>query len=155
MLIVSKIQREGGSRITVGGATYVFEPTGPDGEHMCEIEDTGHIKRLLSIPEGFEPYDPTEAKGLMPKPKPRPSPEQALEEAIEPAADLPQAEAGDPDPESELEVAIEADVDDGLEELTDLDLSHAYKDEFDKAPTPNMKRATMINRIRKARSSKE
>ncbi|WP_104019125.1 hypothetical protein [Roseovarius nitratireducens] len=156
MLIVSKIQRTGGSRVTVGGSDYHFEPRGPKGEHVAEVENEAHIKRLLSVPEGFEPYDPGEAKDIMPDPDPEPTPEERLESAIEPDGNDEGVDDGDDDTaEDSLENNVEPDQDDGLEDMSDLDLSHAYKDEFDAMPRKNMKRETIIRHIRKARADAE
>lgn len=149
MLIVSKIERKGGSRVTIGGSEYLFEPRGPKGEHVAEVENRDHIERFLSVPEGFAPYDPEEAKEIMP----HPTPEQRLEDGVEPdEGDEDGENEGEDDPESTLENRIEPDQDDGLEEMSDLDLSHAYKDEFDAAPRKNMKRETIVRHIRKARA---
>lgn len=150
MLIVSKIQRQGGSRVTVQGSEYMFEPRGPKGEHVAEVENPEHIKRFLSVPEGFASYDPEEAKGIL---MPEPSPEQRLESNVEPDDGGEDGEdEGEDDPESAIENNVEPDQDDGLDDMPDLDLSHAYKDEFDAMPRKNMKRETIIRHIRKARA---
>jgi len=157
MLIVSKIERKGGSRITVSGKTYDFTPNEKTGLHMCEVEDKDHAARLISISEGFEAFDPKDAEELLCS---EPSaaansneqaPEQRLESEIEPGSNEPgDDDLSDDDPEAKLENNIEPDQDDGLEDLGDLDLVHAYEDALGKPPAKNMKRATMINHIRKA-----
>lgn len=161
MLIVSKIERQGGSRITVSGKTYDFTPNAKTGLHMCEVADKDHAARLLSISEGFEAFDPDDAKDLAVPTEPENSPEQRLEDQIEPGGNEPGDDNGEPDAESDaqaeeaeakLENAIEPDQDDGLEELGDLDLTHAYEDAVGKPPATNMKRATMIKHIRKAQA---
>lgn len=53
MLIESLIRRAGGSEIDMVTAKYRFLPRG-DGRHVAEVTDRDHIKRLLSITEGFE-----------------------------------------------------------------------------------------------------
>lgn len=148
MLIVSKIRRTGGTRVTIDGKDYEFKPTDQSGEkHVCDVEDEAAIQRLLSVPEGFEAMHPGEAVDFTPTPKP--TPEDRLEADIDPNAEEP-VEAGKDDAEATLEADIEPDNSDGLNDLTDLDLSHAYKDVFGKAPHGRMKRETIITEIRKA-----
>lgn len=155
MLIVSKIERQGGSRITIGNTAYMFEPTGKSGKHMCEIKDEAHIKRLLSITEGFEPFDPEEAAEFLPDPDDfavlQEGPRENEGEGEPDDAD----KAAHEEAEATLETTIEPDADDGLDEMDDITLAHAYEDEFDKKPAATMKRETMINRIRKARAEAE
>lgn len=51
--IVSLIRREGGSHIDLGGKHYHFKPETPGGVHIADVTDKDHVKRLLSIKEGF------------------------------------------------------------------------------------------------------
>lgn len=67
MLILSLIKRDGGTIANmggtcegpeiVGGVNYHFKPN-KQGDHVCDVKDKAHVKRFLSIPEGFEPYLP-------------------------------------------------------------------------------------------------
>jgi hypothetical protein len=83
MLIESKIKREGGSRITFGGAVYHFAPDA-SGAHVCEVADEAAIARLLSIPEAYR------LVGNKPPAA-----------AAKPAADKPEGdEPGDEEPET-------------------------------------------------------
>lgn len=163
MLIVSKIERQGGSRITVSGKTYDFEPNEKTGLHMCEVADKDHAARLLAISEGFEAFDPDDVKDLrLITQGPQKTPEQSLEDQIEPGGNEPddptdddESDAQAEEAEAKLENAIEPDQDDGLDDLGDLDLVHAYEDALGKPPAKNMKRATMIKHIRKANAAKK
>jgi hypothetical protein len=64
MLIESKIKRDGGSKIDIGGVVYHFAPNAA-GAHVCEVEDEDAIARFLSIREGFAP-----APDIAPPPAP-------------------------------------------------------------------------------------
>lgn len=55
MKIESKLHREGGTKIDLGGIEYHFAPQA-DGAHVAEVENDDHIARFLSIPEGFKIY---------------------------------------------------------------------------------------------------
>lgn len=57
MLIRSIIERQHGTRITLDSTQYAFLPKKEGGEHVCEVEDKTHIKKLLSISEGYEPAE--------------------------------------------------------------------------------------------------
>lgn len=59
MKIQCTIEREGGTPVRIGNTDYHFTP-GPDGKHVAEVEDQGHIARFLAISEaycihGYEP----------------------------------------------------------------------------------------------------
>lgn len=45
--------------IELGTQRYFFRPIDgtPDGPHVCEVTDPAHIERLLSITEGYVPYE--------------------------------------------------------------------------------------------------
>lgn len=62
MLIESKIQRAGGTKVDLEGTTYHFRPGHPDAQdisaHVENVEDDGHIGRFLSITEGYRIYRP-------------------------------------------------------------------------------------------------
>lgn len=47
--------RDGGSFIELGGIEYHFKPY-TDGAHVCDVENTEHADRFLSIPEGYRLY---------------------------------------------------------------------------------------------------
>lgn len=53
MKIESLIRRPGGSRVTIDGAVYLFEPEQEGGPHVARVDDPAHVERLLSVPEGF------------------------------------------------------------------------------------------------------
>ena len=57
MKIRCKLERAGGSHVTIGGKEYHFKPQGPGGPHIAEVTDKEHIGRLLSITEGYEVHD--------------------------------------------------------------------------------------------------
>jgi len=63
MKIVCRLQRNGGSVITLGKEKYHFKPESEDGHHVCEVKNKDHVETLLGIPEGYhrygeEPVDP-------------------------------------------------------------------------------------------------
>lgn len=55
MKIECKLQRDGGTHITLGQDEYHFSPQ-PDGAHVAEITNEEHIDRLLSISEAYRLY---------------------------------------------------------------------------------------------------
>jgi hypothetical protein len=67
MLIESKIRREGGSHIDIGGTDWHFKP-GADGAHVCDVTDEAAIARLLAIPEGFRLVSAAPAPTAAPAP---------------------------------------------------------------------------------------
>ena len=176
MLIKSKIKRENGSNVTIEGTLYRFLPQPPKGDHVCEVENPKHAKRLLSVTEGFEPADDNAAAAaevaaqVAPEPEPQPAPQpepepetQAnpitaqtdaaaarLEENVEPAGN-DETQTDETSPEQALENAVEPN-DDGLDAMSDADLAYAFRDEFDKKPG-NMKRDTIIKKIRENRAA--
>ena len=48
MKIECKIKRAGGSRVTLGGKEYRFEPDA-NGRHVADVDDADHAARLLDI----------------------------------------------------------------------------------------------------------
>ena len=80
MLIESKIRREGGSKIDIGGVVYHFAP-GADGAHVCDVTDEDALARFLAIPEGFRLVT-----GVAFVPKPDAQPPAAAEVAPAPTA---------------------------------------------------------------------
>jgi hypothetical protein len=163
MDIVSKIERKNGTTVTFGSDTYHFKPKQEGGKHIAAVENETHIKRLLSIPEGFEPLDPDEARDLI-------GAEAALENNIEPEGNADKDHGDDErTPEQKLEDNIEptgtdenTGTDEGtapeggddLDGLDDAAMRVAYEDQFDKKPQANMKPETMAKRIREARAAK-
>jgi hypothetical protein len=76
MLIRCKIEREGGSHIDLPPAVYHFAPN-KKGDHVADIADPDHLALLLSIPAGYEIYEPDGRKKkaapvLAPEPEPAP-----------------------------------------------------------------------------------
>jgi hypothetical protein len=68
MLIECHTRRKKGTAVNFPGVSYHFKPTKEGGPHVCEVEDEGHIARLLSIIECY-----TEAGHELPKPVKPPS----------------------------------------------------------------------------------
>lgn len=60
MLIESKIRRAAGTRVDFGTAVYHFLPDDL-GRHVANVEDEGHLSRLLAISEGYRVAGPTSA----------------------------------------------------------------------------------------------
>ena len=75
--------RAGGTRAEVGGIDYHFSPKNDPagaGRHVCQIENTAHVQRFLSIPEGYklaEDLPSPVAAITTPAPATRPAPNQA------------------------------------------------------------------------------
>lgn len=68
MKIRCRQEREGGSKITIDDTIYHFSPD-ENGHHVAEVSDKKHIRRFLSIKEGYhehskEPNDEDEAKQI-------------------------------------------------------------------------------------------
>jgi|GEM_PF-6693299 len=55
MLIQSKLKREGGTLIGIGDEEYHFKDDG-NGNHVCDVKNESHVKKLLSITEGFHKF---------------------------------------------------------------------------------------------------
>ncbi len=53
--VESKLIREGGSHIDIGGTDYHFQPY-DDGAHVADVADEAHADKFLSITEGFKLY---------------------------------------------------------------------------------------------------
>lgn len=54
-IIESKLIREGGTHVDIGGTEYYFAPN-DEGAHVCEVVNEDHADRFLSIPEGYRLY---------------------------------------------------------------------------------------------------
>lgn len=63
MLIRCLQERAGGTRVNFEDGRgprrgYLFAPAVPDGDHVCDVTDPHHIKRLVvDVPESFVPAD--------------------------------------------------------------------------------------------------
>lgn len=57
MKIECILKRSGGTRAEIGGIEYHFAPQ-PDGAHVADVNEKGHIARFLSMPEGYAVYMP-------------------------------------------------------------------------------------------------
>ena len=53
MLIKCKLNREGGSKIKIGGEEYHFAPD-DNGDHVAEVTNEAHANRFLEISEAYE-----------------------------------------------------------------------------------------------------
>ncbi len=93
MKIESLIRRAAGSTVRLGANVYRFQPD-PDGRHVAEVEDEGHIDVLLAN-RSFRAVD-SELSGEVkadgePKKrgrKPKQAPEVGAEEAGEAAGEV-------------------------------------------------------------------
>ncbi len=56
MKIQCILQREGGTSVEIDGEEYRFAPDS-DGRHVCDVKNSKHIQRFLSIPEGYQIAD--------------------------------------------------------------------------------------------------
>jgi hypothetical protein len=153
MLIISKIERVGGTRVSLDGAEYLFEEREAGGPHICDVENDAHAKRLLSIPEGFAAADgsipmravaaDTETTFLLtPVDEPQPDDTAPEGDGIESVDD-----------ESD-DVQDTAPEDDGLDDYDEGSLAQAYRDEFMQKPHHKMKSDRIIREIREARAAR-
>lgn len=58
MLIESLFKRPN-APVNLGGRDYFFRPldNNPESPHVCDVEDEAHAQRLLSITEGYRPFE--------------------------------------------------------------------------------------------------
>lgn len=61
MKIESLIRRAKGTLVELDDKTYNFQPSATDPRHLAEVGVESHIKRLLSITEGYAPADGSES----------------------------------------------------------------------------------------------
>jgi hypothetical protein len=54
MMIRSKIERKGGTTVTLDKTQYHFKPATIGEPHIAKVDDKAHIARFLSITEGFQ-----------------------------------------------------------------------------------------------------
>lgn len=57
MKIESLIRRKEGTIVQFDDATYHFKPLENDDRHQANVPVEAHIRRLLSIPEGYQPLE--------------------------------------------------------------------------------------------------
>ena len=142
MLIERKL-KDGphGTRITLWGTRYFFEPVEPGGAHVAEVADKAHIERFLSIPEGFGVWTGSEddAAPVEPAPTPQPAPEPTPPQ--EPTGEG----AGDGDTQGSNDDAMP------LEYMTEDDLKKLYQEELGRAPHWNARMETLIEHIKEHR----
>lgn len=124
MLIRSKINRAGGTKIVLDGVTYHFEPAkGEEENHICDVKNAAHRARLLSITDGFcihtQKTDEQKAEA------------KALEE--------------------EMKAAEEAAEIDGLDAMTRPQLDKAFDTLFDRKPNTNASDEAVKTKIREKR----
>lgn len=66
MKIRSKIERKGGTRVTMGASNYHFQPRVAGGPHIDNVTNKDHAARFLAIREGFEIAEADEERGVIP-----------------------------------------------------------------------------------------
>jgi hypothetical protein len=66
MQIKCIIKRKNGSTVEWNGKIYRFVPN-EHGAHVCDVREKELIKRLLSITEAYEMYDPDEPDAADPE----------------------------------------------------------------------------------------
>lgn len=69
MLIESRIRRANGTRVTLDGVEYHFQPSGDDPRHVAEVSDPAHVAEFLKVTEGYL---------ALPSPDPAPAAETAM-----------------------------------------------------------------------------
>lgn len=153
MLIRCKIERKGGSEISMDAETYHFKPEQSvmGYPHVCFVRDDAHVARFLSIPEGYELVRVAESvTALNEKAIGDPKPTQADADAVK-AAVVANEPASDPDPTPEPAPAPEIDplslVLTDAEAATDDQVRAAFQAMFGRKANHNALRATIIDRI--------
>lgn len=76
MLIISKIKRPGGTKVTLDDTEYHFAPSADhDGEHVAEVSNEDHIATFAGIREGYKKldgeFDPAPHESARPKDRQR------------------------------------------------------------------------------------
>jgi colicin import membrane protein len=138
MLIQSKIERNKGTKVTMGGVKYHFQPRVPNGPHIEDVEDDEHVAKFLSVSEAYKIYREEVAKerGVASDDEPPADPDAAddtdpdmpeTEQARKTAADKA-AEPNEPDTKSPTEP-----VNDPLDKATEAERAAADKAAEDKA----------------------
>lgn len=58
MKLESIIKRDGGTKVLLDRTEYHFKPDSnfPTTPHLCDVNNKGHIRILLGIPEGYRPW---------------------------------------------------------------------------------------------------
>jgi len=128
MLIRSKILRAGGTKVSLTGGAYDFQPhKGDPSVHVAEVSNKAHVAQFLSVPEGFEIFSAKDS-----------------EDAAEQAAKIIATEKGEDQAET-----------DALASMTDGDLAEAFKELFDRLPNRAARRVDVENKIRTERIRRE
>lgn len=112
MLIECKIRRRNGTRASIEGTEYHFQPD-DEGRHVAEVKDEKHAARFLQISEG---YRAVEGKAKLPG-KVEPKSQKTVQ----------------PQPQGEGAGEGEADTEAGVE-LSREDLAVKYKEKYGRKP---------------------
>lgn len=68
MKIRSKIERKGGTRVTMDADNYHFQPRVEGGPHIDTVSNKDHAARFLAIREGFEIAEADEERSVLLEP---------------------------------------------------------------------------------------
>lgn len=159
-------KRPGGTKVQLGSAEYHFrpDPKNPTGPHVCEVDNQGHLKTLLTIdayvladddsvaadaPTQVEPAKTASAPAPAPKKGPEkpeapvnaPEPTQAEKEPHEPAKD-PGSEADEEGDDPLYGITAEM-----LEEMERDELADLYEKVSGKKPHHNTVAQKLIEGI--------
>lgn len=134
MLIFTKVKDPNATLITMNdGTRYAFEPN-EAGDYVAEVENTTHIERFLSIPEGYGIY----------------SGEVIPADVAREALDQPDDDDDDDD---------EAPDDEGdtipLQAMTETDLRALYEAELGRKPHHRAGMERLIDEITAHRATQE
>lgn len=147
MRIASIIQRTGGTRVTLGASEYHFKPLDAGGPHLATVTDAAHIKRLLSITEGFEFFDTGEPvlPVIATEPASVAQPVILPDHAAPPAAMgiVPPGPVPEPLPTDPAEPASGA----GYAAMSREDLAVAYEAMFGEKPHPRTAMPSIITKL--------
>lgn len=141
-----KIERKGGSIVTMDKTTYHFTPVEEGGPHIASVNNQKHLARFLAIPEGYELFTP----GANTAEDDEDGADVPATELTEPTVTeaAPSAEPTDVvDPQEALMAVLAAE---SAEDVTRADLDAAFELLHDRKPNPQAKDETVFDRIKSA-----
>lgn len=158
ILIRCKIEREGGTPVTLDGITYHFKPRpdlGSGSAHVCLLNKKPHINRLLSITEGYEVYlGDDDVDGFDADLSPAVPDDGAVDQAADGMAeDPPEEDSEDGEDGDEIDSLPDSEQDlKPLDDMSDDELRDEYKIRNGRAARKNTSRQTLIDKLRDLRA---
>lgn len=146
LTIRCKIERKGGSVVTLDRKKYHFKPRDEEGigPHLCDVADQGHLARLLSITEGYELHRERIVVNEPVSDEPAPAVDpQAIAHEVTGMTVSTEAANGDPVASASVLDKVLANP----EDATDEELADAFEEQNGRRPNERAKRETIIKRI--------